>query len=87
MSTLTIHALEPAVEARIRAKAKRDGRSLNRTLKELLAGSVGVRPSSGGEDRRADFAEFRGIWTAQDARDFRDATVAMESVDPADWKS
>jgi len=84
MSTLTIHALEPAVEKRIRSKAKRDGRSLNQTLKELLAASVGVRthPES---DHRADFAEFNGVWNTQDVREFQAATADLETIDQADW--
>jgi plasmid stability protein len=85
MSTLTIHALEPAVEKRIRSKAKRDGRSLNQTLKELLAASVGVRtpPET---DHRADFKEFHGIWNKRDAREFKSATADLETIDPADWQ-
>ncbi|MDA0321598.1 MAG: hypothetical protein O2923_02620 [Verrucomicrobia bacterium] len=85
MSTLTIHALDAVVEKRIRAKAKRDGRSLNQTLKELLAASVGRSPSPA-VDHRADFAEFSGIWTAKDARDFEEATADLEIIDTADWQ-
>ncbi len=85
MSTLTIHALDAAVEKRIRAKAKRDGRSLNRTLKELLARSVGVSPAPAA-DHRADFAEFCGIWTPEDAREFKAATADLERIDQEDWQ-
>ena len=85
MSTLTIHALEAVVEKRIRAKAKRDGRSLNRTLKELLAVSVGAHPSPSA-DHRADFAEFCGIWTSEDACEFKAATSDLETVDKVDWQ-
>ena len=85
MSTLTIHALDVAVEKRIRAKAKRDGRSLNRTLKELLARSVGVSPTPAA-DHRADFAEFCGIWTSEDAREFEAATADLERIDQEDWQ-
>ncbi len=87
MSTLTIHALEPEVERRIRAKATREGRSLNRTLKELLAESVGVRPACGDNtDHRADFAEFQGVWNAQDVQEFEEATADLSKVDQADWE-
>jgi hypothetical protein len=49
-----------------------------------------VGASSGGQaaakhDHRADFVEFDGIWTAQDARDFRAATAELDAVNPADW--
>ncbi len=85
MNTLTIHALETAVEKRVRAKARRDGKSLNQTLKELLATSVGVGLSHVA-NHRADFAEFCGIWTAQDASDFEAATSDLENFDKADWQ-
>ncbi len=85
MSTLTIHALEATVEKRIRSKAKRDGRSINQTLKELLAASVGVRPLPEA-DHRADFSEFLGIWNARDAREFEAATADFETIDQADWQ-
>jgi hypothetical protein len=85
MSTLTIHALETTVEKRVRAKARRDGKSLNQTLKELLAASVGAGAAPAA-DHRADFAEFCGIWTPQDARDFESATADLETVDKADWQ-
>jgi plasmid stability protein len=86
MSTLTIHALDPAVEKRIRSKAKRDGRSLNQTLKELLTISVGVK-SKPDSDHRADFAEFQGVWDEQDVRDFENATADFEAIDQSDWQS
>ncbi len=86
MSTLTIHALDAAVEKRIRSKAQRDGRSLNQTLKELLAVSVGARPLPD-SDHRVDFAEFHGIWSAQDVREFQAATADFETIEQADWQS
>lgn len=85
MSTLTIHALEATVEKRIRSKAKRDGRSLNQTLKDLLAASVGARPLPA-PDHRADFAEFQGVWSVQDVREFEAATADLETIDQADWQ-
>lgn len=85
MSTLTIHALDHSIEKRIRDKARRNGRSLNQTLKELLAASVGVtaQPSA---DNRADFAEFCGIWTKKDAQDFCNAASDLDKVDREDWR-
>lgn len=85
MNTMTIHALDVAVEKRIRAKARRDGKSLNQTLKEILSASVGIS-SMPAADHRADFAEFCGIWTTQEANDFKAATADLEAVDKADWK-
>ena len=80
MNTLTIHALETKVEKRIRTKARRERKSLNQTLKELLAASVGIGLSPA-LDHRNDFAEFCGIWSPKDASEFAAATTDIETVD------
>jgi hypothetical protein len=85
MSTLTIHAIESSVEKRIRTKAVRERKSLNQTLKELLASSVGVGLSTAA-DHREDFAEFCGIWTPQDAKNFAAATADLETVEKDAWR-
>lgn len=70
MSTLTIHALDPVTEKRIRVKARKEKKSLNQTLKELLSGAVGVSASSRPEDHRTEFQEFFGIWSKKDLDEF-----------------
>jgi hypothetical protein len=84
MSIITIHALEPAVEKRIRARARQQGKSLNQTVKELLAERVGVKAQAA--DHRADFAEFAGVWSAAEARVFKAATADLARVDAEDWQ-
>lgn len=84
MAVLTIHALDAAVEKRIRAKARKEGKSLNRAVKELLAERVGVGAPSAA-DRRTEFAEFAGIWSEDDEREFGAATAACGAIDREDW--
>ncbi len=83
MSTLTIHALDPEVEKRVRGKAKKERKSLNQTLKELLAEGVGCSPGSRA-DRGSEFAEFAGLWTDKDQREFEAATADLSRVEEAD---
>ena len=85
MSALTIHALDPDVEKRIRGKARKERKSLNQTLKELLAESVGM-PSSSPVDHRADFAEFVGVWSERDQQEFEAVTADFERIDEEDWR-
>jgi hypothetical protein len=85
MGVITIHALDPVVEKRIRGKARRDRKSLNQTVKELLADSIAAAPALPGE-RRDEFVEFAGIWTAGDEREFASATADFERVDMRDWQ-
>ena len=86
MSTLTIHALDPLTEKRIRVKARKENKSINQTLKELLSGSVGVSASSRSEDYLEVFREFSGIWSEKDLAEFNQATSDLDAVDEKDWE-
>jgi hypothetical protein len=85
MSVLTIHALDSNVEKRVRSKARKENKSLNRVLKELLAESVGMSAVTA-PDHRADFEEFAGVWSNQDEREFNAVTADLERIDAEDWK-
>ncbi len=84
MSIITIHALEPAIEKRIRARARQQHKSLNQTVKELLAERV--LGSAQAADHRAEFAVFAGVWSAAEARAFEAATADLAKVDVEDWQ-
>lgn len=84
MSTISIHNLPPRVEEKLRARARERGLSLNRTVKEILAESLGVdvtRPSN-----RDRFARFCGIWSEEQYNEFRAATSDLGEVHPGDWE-
>jgi hypothetical protein len=82
---MTIHALDPEVEKRLRGKARKENKSLNQAIKEILAQGVG-KPGSGTVDRQGDFAEFSGIWSAEDDASFQNAIIDLEKADSEDWK-
>ncbi len=75
---LTIHALDAEVEKRVRQKAREESKSINQTLKELLAESVGVDPFPV-RSRGKEFAQFCGIWSEQEAVEFDAAVGATRS--------
>lgn len=86
-SVITVHAIDPALAKRISAKAKREGKSLNQTVKEALAvyfgtGSYGTAPRS----QRNDIMSLCGILSRQDADDLRKAQSEFRKVHPEDWK-
>lgn len=85
MSVISIHSLDKSVERRVRAKARQERKSLNQTIKEILAASFGCEPSMP-LSRRDEFHEFLGIWSERDGDDFRAATSDLDLVDPADWR-
>jgi len=85
MKSMTIHDLDDSLDTLIREKAKEEGLSLNRTAKMLLRKALGLEPV-GGEDRRAEFAEFLGVWSATDAAEFDRNTRELHEADPKCWQ-
>lgn len=77
-TTLTIHELEPATARRLMVYAKRESKSLNQSVKELLAIALGVRPKA---RARIDngLGRFRGCI------DRRTASDMLASVEEADF--
>jgi hypothetical protein len=86
MGILTIHALDPDVEKLVRAKARKEHKSLNQALKELLAESVGKSKASAASSRLSEFAEFSAVWTESDLEEFKSVTADFERVDAEDWR-
>ncbi len=82
---MTIHALDPEVERRVRRKAEDEHKSLNQTLIELLAESVGVSRNRA-DVKRARFERFCGVWSKQQADEFDAAVAGLQRVGPRDWE-
>ena len=83
-ATLTLHAIEPALSKRLAARARREGKSLNQTVKDILAGHLGLRPA-GTAEARNDIMRFCGILSKEDAQALHDAQAPFSRIDPEDW--
>jgi hypothetical protein len=64
--------------------ARRDGTSINSTLKRLLRQALGL--SADRVDHRSEFAPLCGKWSRRDLKAFQKAAEGMDRVDPEDWK-
>jgi hypothetical protein len=84
MKSITIHGLEDPLDTLIRDKARRQGLSLNKTIKKLLAESLGLDPL-GVKDHRESFQDLCGVWTREEADNFNRRTAELRTVDPEDW--
>ncbi len=86
-SVLTIHSLDPVLSGRISSIAKRDGKSLNQTVKDALAEHFGLKPQSP-RPRTTDngIMSLCGILSHEDAQELRDTVAAFRVVNPEDWK-
>ena len=84
MKSITIHGIEEQLDREIRGKAKKQGLSLNRTIKQLLREHLGLTDKV--IDRRDDFREFSGVWSEEEARAISQATADFERIDRGDWQ-
>ena len=82
--SITIHGLDDSVARLIEAHAKAKGWSLNKTIKALLEEALELKPQPKDKNRK-DFAEFFGLWTKSDLRDFEQGTTDLRKIDEKDW--
>ncbi len=82
MSSITIHAMDADLEQRLTEEARLRKKSKNQLVKDLLAGSLGMRVQGKFAD---DYREFCGLWSAQDLVAFNVLQAGNSEVDEADW--
>ena len=85
-SVLTIHAMDPALSRRISSKARREGKSLNQTVKDSLAEYFGLKPATGRTAADNGIMSLCGILSHDDAEELRRAVAPFREVHPEDWK-
>lgn len=84
MKSITIHKIDSDLEKRLTELASRKGLSLNQLVKNLLREKLGLDVSE--IDNRADFEEFCGSWSEQEANEFAKAIAGCEQIDEEMWK-
>ncbi|EKD33831.1 MAG: hypothetical protein ACD_75C02579G0006 [uncultured bacterium] len=84
MTSITIHGLEDPLDSLIREKARRQGISLNKVIKQLLAESFGLSPKNSTHGN--DFADLSGVWSPEDLAEFTRNTEELSDIDSRDWE-
>ena len=84
MSSITIHALDVDLDLRLTEEAKRNKKSKNKLVKELLAHSLGMASGGSFSD---DYREFCGLWNPGERAVFEAVQVENSRVDEADWQA
>lgn len=84
MKSISVHGIDEETYKKIRERAKIEGKSVNRVVKELIAKALGLgeRPP----DNRAEFADLCGVWTEEEAAEFMGAVADLGAVDEKDWQ-
>jgi len=85
VKSLTIHNLDDSLEAMIEEKAKKEGLSLNKTVKLLLRKALGLGPGAGTE-KKGDFSELCGVWSKAEKAEFDRNTKDLRKVERRDWQ-
>ncbi len=82
---LTIHSLDPVLSGRISSAAKRNGKSLNQTVKDALAEHFGLKPR-GPRNTDNGIMSLCGVISHKDAEELRATLATFRTVNPEDWK-
>lgn len=85
MKSITIHNLDDQLAARIQQRARKEGTSMNKLIKRLLAQAFGLAPEPQG-DREAAFRDLFGVWDESDLRAFEEEVKDFETIDQQDWE-
>ena len=86
MSSITLHDLDDSLYAVLRKKAGKEGKSMNRTIKDLLEESLGLKRNTADRGKSA-YARLCGAMPAEEAdRLRRYEREELETIDEGDWK-
>jgi len=84
MKTISVHGLDEETEKLLKKRAKSEGKSVNKVVKEIIRRALGIIPDK--KDHRKDFAHFLGVWSKRDENAFTEAIEDLETANPEDWK-
>ena len=84
MKSFTIHKLDSELAEQLEKRARRDGLSLNRTVKDILRTALGLDKTPA-ENHRSDFTDLFGSWSQEEASAFDQRNRKARTVDPGDW--
>jgi hypothetical protein len=83
MKTMSIHGVDRAMTRKIREKSAAYGLSANRTIKKILADSLGLGEKKPGRNR--DFDDLCGALSAAAASELEISLLEMNAVDKEAW--
>ena len=84
MKSISVHGIDDEMEKAVEERAKSEGKSVNKIVKELIAKALGIGDKP--PDNRVEFAELCGVWTEAEAAEFIELIADFETVDAKDWR-
>ena len=86
MSSITLHNLEDPLYALLKQKARKEGKSLNRTIQELLTESVGLKRKAEKSGKKDVYTELCGSMSPEELKKMEEAEEEFEAIEEKDWK-
>jgi hypothetical protein len=83
MKSISVHGIDEEMERVIAERARSEGKSVNKIVKELIAKALGMGDKP--PDNRALFEDLSGVWTEAQEREFMDSIADLETTDEEDW--
>ena len=84
MSQITLRGLEPEIERKIRKKAKKSGKSLNRVILYMISQNAGLNRKK--NPLSDSLRKLAGGWGEKEASDFFDSIRSCGQIDETIWK-
>jgi len=85
MAQITLRGIDPQIERKIRAMAKKSGKSLNRVILDMIYQHTGLNKKS--KKSPADsLRKLAGGWSENDAMEFLESIKSCEQIDEEMWK-
>jgi len=86
MSNISIRGLDEKALADLKARAAREGASVNALVLRLIAEGLGHRRAKPVQHRHDDLDALAGRWNKREGAAFECATAPFREVDPKLWK-
>jgi hypothetical protein len=84
MPQITIRGLDPTIERKIRSIAKKEGKSLNRVILDMVYQSAGLK-KTGRKPAAHSLKKLAGGWSENDALEFAESIKSCEQIDEDMW--
>ncbi len=82
MKPITLHKINKTLDSQIRRRAKKEKKSLNRTIQDMLEEVTGIKK----QITRDDFNEFLGLWNEKEYKEFNKSVSEFKKINKADWE-
>ena len=83
MSQITLRKVPDKIDSLIRLISKKQNRSINKTIINLLEKALGLKDNS---NKKRNLSKFAGTWSKVDFAEFEENTKIFNEVDKEIWK-